>query len=224
MNTHSHSQSISSSSLAPSSSSHKSSQLSSEYKVAKESWFSVSDLELGQPDKHVYRLSAATRADRPTLADETIPYCVTSLTVLAGILLTCTGLAFTGLLDLLIGHAILRAFSHHPALHAFDVSLVASMDIGSVGGVVTGVAIFSLVYLCVRTGGSSLSWWRIVVSCVGLIGHGAASGALGSIMLRKHLIDGGALNYGHAAAAGALGSVVILPVFVLLHVVMARRR
>lgn len=162
----------------------------------------------------------------PSLENHTITMSAIGTFFLVILSFACNlgGLAFAGFLDLIVGHAILRA-THHAG---YDLPLNGSMKIGAVGGVVGGIAL-SLALSCLGRGGDddddekpkAFSVIRSIISVPTSTVFGAVAGALGSVILAKHGLRDEILNPSHAASAGALGGVILGPGFLVATMVIA---
>jgi hypothetical protein len=125
-------------------------------------------------------------------------------------------LALSGSLELLAGHAILRAWAYEGYA---NYSLASSVKLGAVGGVVFGLGFALVSASCVR-----IQAQGALGPFVHAVLYGGGVGFVGSAILAKHGLEGLILDPKHAAVAGAVGGVAIglgwiLVLFLILVVV-----
>lgn len=111
--------------------------------------------------------------------------------------------AFGGFLQLLVGHAILRALHYD----GYDLPLTGSMKLGAWGASIGGF-VFALIPSCGLRLSGALGWIKMtVVPFISSMAFGAVAGALGSRLMTKWGEGAGILDQQHAAIAGAVGGV-----------------
>jgi len=111
--------------------------------------------------------------------------------------------AFGGFLQLLVGHAILRALHYD----GYDLPLKGSMKLGAWGASIGGF-VFALIPSCGLRLSGALGWIKMtVVPFISSMAFGAVAGALGSRLMTKWGEGAGILDQQHAAIAGAVGGV-----------------
>ncbi|KAI0725582.1 hypothetical protein C8Q72DRAFT_581019 [Fomitopsis betulina] len=140
--------------------------------------------------------------------------------------------AFHGFLGLTLGQAVLRAI--HPDNAGYTTSIRGTMQIGALGGSVVGIILWSMVLLALLLavlGGELDGFSRWMNTSTGTIrkdisalafytAAGAASGALGVVILRRHRSEGERgemLDVADAARVGAFGWFLLAVSWLLNH-------
>lgn len=124
-------------------------------------------------------------------------------------LLICT---LDGSLNLLVGHAVLRAAKYD----GYEPSLLSSLEAGSLGGIIViGPTTLATVYLIALLGGHKLqrtlsTHIMLFLELASVIAVSTAACSLGVTIVRyTHPDNGPPLDTTHAARAGVLGACVL---------------